>query len=128
MPPNPTLGPPGKALDGAHEDQPRSLSEIRSLRPRPPRSVVTWVAAAAAGLLVVGGLLSKYVAPRPVAPPPPTAQALRAQAFDACHSNRWGACLELFDLARPLDPRGDTDPAVQAARATATAGLSSQGK
>jgi hypothetical protein len=42
------------------EAQPRSLSEIRSLRPRPPRPVVLWVALAAAILLVVGGWLSTH--------------------------------------------------------------------
>jgi hypothetical protein len=118
--------PPGKGP--ADEPQPRSLSEIRSLRPRQRRPVVIWVAAAAAGLLVGGGLLSTYVAPRPVPQPPASAQSLRQQAFDACRASRWGACLHLFDLARPLDPPGDADPAVQAARAMATSGLASQSK
>jgi hypothetical protein len=42
------------------EAQPRSLSEIRSLRPRPPRPIVLWVALAAAVLLVVGGWVSTH--------------------------------------------------------------------
>jgi hypothetical protein len=88
---------------------------------------VTWVAAAAVGLLVAGGLLSKYAGARRVAEPPVTAQALREQAFDACRAHRWGACLELLDSARPIDPGGDADPAVQAVRAMATSELASQG-
>jgi hypothetical protein len=123
---HPTPEPPER---GDVEAQPRSLSEIRSLRPRPRRSVVIWVAAAATGLLVVGGLLSNTTAvQRPVARPPVTAQTLREQAFDACRSSRWDTCLHLLDSARPLDPSGDADPAVQAARAMATSGLTSQPK
>jgi hypothetical protein len=125
---HPTPEPPERGVDV--EAQPRSLSEIRSLRPRPRRSVVIWVAVAAAGLLVAGGLLSNTTTVQhpAVARPPVTAQALRAQAFDACRSRRWDACLQLLDSARPLDPSGDADPAVQAARATATNGLTSQAK
>jgi hypothetical protein len=43
------------------EAVPRSLSEIRSLRPRPPRPIVLWVAIAAAVMLVVGGWISTYL-------------------------------------------------------------------
>jgi hypothetical protein len=61
-----TPEPPTELEDGAQsspppEAQPRSLSEIRSLRPRPRRPIVLWVALAAAVLLVVGGWLSRYL-------------------------------------------------------------------
>jgi hypothetical protein len=79
-------------------------------------------------MLVGGGLLSRYVSPRIGPQQPASAQTLREQAFDACRSNRWRACLDLLDLARPLDPQGDADPAVQAARSTAASELTSHPK
>jgi hypothetical protein len=58
---SPSLAPGAPGESAPIEAQPRSLSEIRSLRPRPPRPVVLWVALAAAVLLVVGGWLSTYL-------------------------------------------------------------------
>jgi DNA-directed RNA polymerase specialized sigma24 family protein len=50
------------------------------------------------------------------------AQVLRGEAFRACMDNKWYECLEGLDAARELDPAGDHDPVVAAARKDATAG------
>jgi len=64
-------------------------------------------------------------APAPIAPEPPRDRAARerALAFDACDRSAFRACLDAFDRAAALDPGGDRDPAVQAARAAATRAL-----
>jgi DNA-directed RNA polymerase specialized sigma24 family protein len=50
------------------------------------------------------------------------AAAVRGAAFRACMNDRWWECLEGLDTARDLDPSGDTDPVVVAARKDATEG------
>jgi RNA polymerase sigma factor (sigma-70 family) len=45
------------------------------------------------------------------------ARDLREQAFHACTQDDWAACERGLDGARDLDPQGDNDPRVQAARA-----------
>ena len=66
---------------------------------------------------------------RPAAPtqleprdPVATARDLRAYAFKECMRNRWFDCREDLDAAAWLDPAGDPDPAVQAARKDANEG------
>jgi DNA-directed RNA polymerase specialized sigma24 family protein len=51
------------------------------------------------------------------------AAALRGEAFRACMHDDWEPCLSGLDAARELDPDGDVDPAVHAARADAFNGL-----
>jgi hypothetical protein len=51
------------------------------------------------------------------------ARALRQRAFEACSRDEWKACALDLDTARAMDPEGDADPLVQAARADALAGL-----
>jgi DNA-directed RNA polymerase specialized sigma24 family protein len=51
------------------------------------------------------------------------ARSLRAEALRACDQRDWSACLDGLDQARGLDPTGDQDPAVGAARATARQNL-----
>src|SRR5262249_38839182 len=65
--------------------------------------------------------------PPSITPEPPApllrARALRAEALRACERAAWRACLDGLDEARGLDPDGDRDPAVGAARAAAEEGL-----
>ncbi len=62
-----------------------------------------------------------------IAPEPPAplerARALRADAFRACDRSEWRPCLDGLEQARALDPTGDQEPSVGAARASAEAGL-----
>ena len=51
------------------------------------------------------------------------ARALRGLAFRDCLDQRWRDCLDGLQLARELDPDGDRDPAVQAARLDALTGV-----
>ena len=51
------------------------------------------------------------------------AAVLRGEAFRACLELQWDRCLNGLDAARELDPDGDADPAVQAARTDAMDGL-----
>ena len=48
--------------------------------------------------------------------PMDVARAVRGRAFRACMNNQWKACLEDLDLAAEIDPAGEADPAVRAAR------------
>jgi DNA-directed RNA polymerase specialized sigma24 family protein len=56
----------------------------------------------------------------PSAAPPRTdldiARELRDEAVRGCHEGAWGRCRDLLDEARSLDPAGETEPRVQAAR------------
>jgi DNA-directed RNA polymerase specialized sigma24 family protein len=45
------------------------------------------------------------------------AHDLREQAFHACAEDDWATCGRVLDEARNLDPQGERDPRVQAARA-----------
>jgi len=67
----------------------------------------------------------------PIAPEPPSsierARALRADALERCKREEWAGCLEGLDQARGLDPVGDQEPAIGAARAQATKGLLQDG-
>ena len=68
----------------------------------------------------------------PIAPEPPSsierARALRADALERCKREEWAGCLEGLDQARGLDPVGDQEPAVGAARAQAAEGLRLDGE
>ena len=51
------------------------------------------------------------------------ARMLRAEAFEACEHGAFRLCLDDLDQARGVDPEGDRDPAVGAARDKALRGL-----
>lgn len=55
--------------------------------------------------------------------PMDVARALRGRAFRACMNNQWHACIEDLDLADEIDPSGDADPVVKAARTDAEGGI-----
>jgi len=96
---------------------------------RTPRKVqwVAWGAVAAAAALVVAVLAKK---PEDAASAPPddhgagsdalpkhdAAAKLRDDAFGACALGLWGACEEKLNAARALDPAGEQDAKVLAAR------------
>lgn len=67
--------------------------------------------------------------PRPkstseVEPPPiERARLLREQAFEECDRSQWRPCLDKLDEAKRLDPTGDRDPKVGAARQRASDAL-----
>jgi hypothetical protein len=96
----------------------------KSLRVRPRKAPwIPWLAAAAVGGLVIGGLVS--MCESHVAKPPPDSQTasqaralrLRDEAYETCARGQWAACLGKLDGARELDPAGESDPRVTAARA-----------
>jgi len=104
-----------KAGQGASAGQPRT----RSLPPKPPRRSFVNLAAMAAVVAVAGGVVYTFAMrpPEPVASPDQrTAEELRKRAFDACNREQWKECLAGLDEAKRLDPAGDEEPAVQAAR------------
>jgi RNA polymerase sigma factor (sigma-70 family) len=72
-------------------------------------------------LLFIVASLRGATQPRDVsAPCPPTqherAHELREHAFERCMENHWSSCQADLDAARHLDPDGEDDPKVRAAR------------
>jgi hypothetical protein len=57
-------------------------------------------------------------------PPALSPSELRRAAFPYCEQERWKECLDILDRAAQMDPAGDADPDVQAARQKAQWGLS----
>jgi DNA-directed RNA polymerase specialized sigma24 family protein len=55
--------------------------------------------------------------------PMDVARAVRGRAFRSCMNNQWQACIDDLDLAAEIDPTGDTEPTVQAARTDAEGGI-----
>ncbi len=53
----------------------------------------------------------------------PSPREIREHAFAACASRRWTVCLDLLDMARGVDPAGDADERVNAARQEAEKAL-----
>ncbi|MBV9946731.1 MAG: hypothetical protein JOZ69_07785 [Myxococcales bacterium] len=78
------------------------------------RSGGPWLAAA--GLAIVVGLGVTSSVFRPTSRPGQDASALRAEAFGLCDAARWAECRAKLDEAKTLDPAGDGDPKVGAAR------------
>jgi DNA-directed RNA polymerase specialized sigma24 family protein len=67
----------------------------------------------------------------PITPEPPSsierARALRADALEKCKREAWVECLDGLNQARGLDPLGDQEPAIGAARSQAAEGLRRDG-
>jgi DNA-directed RNA polymerase specialized sigma24 family protein len=69
---------------------------------------------------------SSHDEPAPEQPDPADleeARTLRSKAFQACTDYDWGSCLDDLDQAERLDPAGERDPLVQAARQDAETGV-----
>jgi hypothetical protein len=94
-----------------------------------PRTMrwVAWAAVAAAAALVVGGLARKppIVGSARLGDPGldpdvatrrQQADAMREAAFGACDQGLWVSCEEKLNAARALDPEGEREPKVLAAR------------
>ena len=62
----------------------------------------------------------------PDVPPIERARNLRVQAFKDCDRGMWRECLDRFDEAKQLDPAGDLDPKIGAARAKANDALQNE--
>jgi len=95
--------------------------KLRSLAPSPramwrSRSWMPVLAAAAAVVAVFVGKQRQRAADRELA------ARLRGEAFTACDAGRWQACEDGLDRAKKLDPAGESDPRVQAAREQAAEG------
>ncbi|MFO0593472.1 MAG: sigma-70 family RNA polymerase sigma factor [Polyangiaceae bacterium] len=68
----------------------------------------------------------KHSSISPEVPPLERAQNLRLQAFKDCDRGMWRECLDRFDEAKQLDPAGDADPKIGAARAKANDALQNE--
>jgi DNA-directed RNA polymerase specialized sigma24 family protein len=55
-----------------------------------------------------------------VSHPAPDARDVRVEALRACEAEQWDTCVKGLDEAKELDPAGDEDPEVQAARERAS--------
>jgi hypothetical protein len=107
--------------------------------PQPPRAPkqaarssrkvhwVAWGAVAAAAVLVIGVLATRpddVASPRPddsasdagLATKQQAAAKLREDAFGSCAHGVWGVCEDRLNAARALDPAGEQDAKVLAAR------------
>ena len=124
-------------IDDAHiaRLQKRGLDLLRATRPKALPKVKLFAAGFVAGgatVLIIEAIL-RAMSPAPPAPlppphvrivtpeqltaqPPPSAKELRKQAFEACGRGQWQACIARFDEAKDLDPEGDQDPEITAAR------------
>jgi hypothetical protein len=60
---------------------------------------------------------------RPAPPPQMRAENLRDEAVAACDGWLWALCRNKLDEAQKLDPAGESEPRVQAAREQVRAGL-----
>jgi hypothetical protein len=112
----------------------------------PPRSRarrMSPVAFAAVLVLGAGGIVAllnsaaivAYLKGEPIGPDrpwsPPTARpspqelaaAMRTEAFAACDAQKWEECTRKLDDASAIDPAGEADPRVTAARTAVTDGM-----
>ncbi len=101
--------------------------------PKKPPSRVAWVAgaavAAAAATVVAVQLAGSQRGPDAIGPEPPSttrtpheqAARLREEALAACDAHDFAVCTVKLDDARTLDPAGESEPRVVAARAAVAA-------
>jgi len=89
--------------------------------PRRRVSRVIWLLAAA--LCVGAAVFWTTRTPRVPGAGGRDARALREQAFHACDERRWAFCQAALDEARQIDPPGEDDARVRAARDAIAAGL-----
>jgi len=97
---------------------PQPPKPLRSERPPKPRRALTAWLSAAGGAAAAGAVFYAIQMGTATvgAGDPSTARELRRAAMAACDQQRWAECLAGLDEARALDPKGDAEPAVAAAR------------
>jgi len=107
-------------------------TQVPRAAPKKPASRVAWVAgavvAAAAAAVVaveVAGSLRgpEAIGPEPSSTPREQAALLRREALAACDTQDFVACTAKLDDAKSLDPSGESEPRVVAARAAIAASL-----
>lgn len=136
----------GEKLESIAADEKVPAARIRQRVSRMRRWMKErWLAelAAAAALVVTAFVLWRLfhkeepiTQPVPERRPAPTiapeepvlerARALRDEAFESCERSAWKDCLDKLDEAKALDPAGDTEPRVGAARSRANDALQIQ--
>jgi hypothetical protein len=120
----PAGAPPASAGNappsGAKDDPPSSARTRRSRT----ALIAGGVLAAAAAAVVAVGIQQARRGPEAISPEPSSqpdspakrAGRLRDEAFQACQARDWDTCGAKLDSARDLDPAGESDPRVVAAR------------
>jgi hypothetical protein len=104
-------------------DPPR-LANVQAVKPktpwRPGTIAATTAVALAAGVLLVLSTRrpegDAHGRPADAASPPERAAELRDEAYAGCAEHAWARCEGKLDEARRLDPAGETNPRVIAAR------------
>jgi hypothetical protein len=112
------------ATTAAPEDEHRRTTTAGTVKRPRPAAIVAALALGALGLAALAnrGAIEGYVrGGEPIGPDTTwTAQqkawAIRADAITACDARRWVACTQKLDEAMQLDPAGESDPRVRAAR------------
>jgi hypothetical protein len=109
----------------------RSVPPAEKPKSKMPVSVrtMTWLALAAGVALAIGVLTPRpdVVSTGRPSTPRERAAMMREDAYGACAHGRWVACDALLNAARELDPAGDEDPRVLAARTSVSSALHGEG-
>jgi hypothetical protein len=98
----------------------RAPAPIAARRRRPPEWVL-WLAAAAVALAAIVAVVVYVNAPPRAIGRAPDPARYRAAGFAACRDHRWDDCASALDVARDLDPPGESLPEVKEARAAIAA-------
>ena len=126
----------GEKLESIAQEEgvpaPRIRQRVSRMRQHFRTRWAAQIAAVAALVLVIGTALwyakrapDTEIAHEPPVEPTPEHQAkeLRRAAYESCEAQQWRKCIETLDEAKRLDPKGDTQERVAAARRAAARGL-----
>lgn len=109
----------------------RSVARTEKPKSKLPVSVrtMTWLALAAAVALATGVATQRPNVVSTGRPSTPLERAamMRDDAYSACAQSRWAACEARLNAARELDPAGEEDPRVLAARTSVSNALHGEG-
>jgi hypothetical protein len=119
------------ATTAAPEEKLRPTAGMRAVRRPRPAAIAAALALGALGLGVLAnrGAIEAYLEGGETIGPDTTwtaqqkAWAIRADAITACDARRWVACTQKLDEAMQLDPAGESDPRVVAARREVAEGM-----